>query len=199
MRKLSKIALVVSLAVGTMLTGNVWATPVIFTPSVSGSSVTTSDSALFGSITAKLDLSATPFILGDGATQTLNFFTLTASGLSFNKSYTVAATLAFSDPLISSSGSGGGTFTTFCGVVSGGTLTWDTSTLPDYFTLADGNKIKIDFEGGQAVGFGNTAQVHAFVTNLGGGVAPVPEPGTILLLGSGLVGIFSFARMRMKG
>jgi len=190
--------LLVSMAL-VVMTSVAWATPITFTPDVSGSSVTVTDTARFANITASLVLGSTPFILGDGATQTLDFFTLTASGLfAVNQNYTVAATLNFLDPLVAGSGSGGGKFSTFFGVLSGGTLTWDTTTLPDTFLLADGNTIRIDFQNGSTIGLGNTALVHAYVTNLGGGVAPVPEPGTIVLLGAGLLGLGFFGKRRMN-
>jgi hypothetical protein len=43
----------------------------------------------------------------------------------------------------------------------------------------------------------STLDVYGWESNPGS--APVPEPGTLLLLGSGLVGMFSFGRKRMKG
>ncbi|UFS71381.1 PEP-CTERM sorting domain-containing protein [Geomonas sp. RF6] len=195
MRKLFR-GLVATLAVGLAFVGSVWATPITFTPDLAGSSVTVSDSAPFGTLTANLVLSPASFTLGDGAIKSLDFFTLSASGLAINRSYTVAATLAFLDPFITATGSGGGVFSTLFGVLSGGTLTWNPATLPDTFHLADGNVVTVDFENGCAFGFGNTATVHAYITN---DSAPVPEPGTVLLLGAGIFGIAICRHRRMQG
>jgi len=188
---------IITLFLVLCMAGAVWATPVMFTPDVSGSSVTVIDNAKWGNMKGTLALAASPFTLADGITQTINFFTLTASGIAFNKNYSVEAKLAFSAPLIESEGDGSGKFTTIFGLLSGGTLTWDPATIPNIFTLADGNQIKIDFENGSTIGFGNTATVHAYITNLGGATA-VPEPITILLLGLGLVGIAGIRRKIKK-
>ena len=100
--------------------------------------------------------------------------------------------------MISATGQGDATWGTIGGVISGGALNWDDSTLPDIITLADGNRVSIDFEEGVEIGFGSIATVHAYITNLGNATAPVPEPGTIFLLGAGLAGLGIYSRRKMK-
>jgi len=190
-----------SLALAISLAGIAGATPLSFDLSGAsgGSSVTVHDSALLGTLTGTLanNLDNQIFTLSDGMTRKVDFFTLTANGLALNNNFTIAATLAFDSPIISATGSGGGKFTTLFGILSGGTLTWDNNSLPDTFTVG-GNKVSVDFEDLKDFGFGNTAMVHAFVTNQGGGASPVPEPNTIILLGAGLFGLAIYGKRRMS-
>jgi len=187
------------LALAMSLTGIAGAIPLTFdlAGATGGSSVAVHDSAPLGTLTGTLasNLDNQIFTLADGMTQKVDFFTLTANGLALNSNYTVAATLAFDSPNISATGSGGGNFTTLFGIISGGTLTWNNNSLPDVFTVG-GNKISVDFE--DLKGFGNTAMVHAFITNEGGGAAPVPEPNTMILLGAGLLGLAIYGKRRMN-
>ncbi len=196
MKKLA--AFVFTLSLILFGAGFTWASPVSFdlAGSTGGSSVTVSDSAPWANLFAALapGLDSQNFTLNDGETKEVDFFTLTARGAALWASYAVEATLAFDDPSIAADGSGSGHFFTLLGLLSGGTLTWDSATVPDSF-IVDGNTIKVDFESGWTVVWGNTTMVHAYITNEGGSTGgPVPEPATLVLFGSGLIGLAALTR-----
>ncbi len=185
---LCAIALVFTMA------GSASAVPIVFDVADGpDSSVTLSNVSTLGwtSISADLvtDLDDQIFSLDDGESYTFDFFLLTVTGLGLGTA-DLQATLAFdSPPGYQVTGSGSGGWFTIFGIISGGCLTW--ADMPQTLTLTDGNYFDVDFENVLIAGLGNTTTVSATVT---AHAAPVPEPSTILLVGTGLIGIIGFGR-----
>lgn len=134
------------------------------------------------------------FSLAEGETSDwFDFFSLTASGIALDESYTVNATLAFSDPGGFSSTTGSGEFSTFFGAISSGSLDWGSDQFSTV-SLADGTEYTVELEQGAAIVLGNSATVRARVT-LDNAVAPVPLPASALLL---LAGVGGLGAMRLR-
>ncbi|MEJ6390094.1 VPLPA-CTERM sorting domain-containing protein [Gymnodinialimonas ulvae] len=135
----------------------------------------------------------TSFDLDEGETSGwFDFFSLTASGIALDESYSVHATLAFAEPGGFSSTSGSGEFSTFFGFISGGSLDWGSDQF-NTVSLADGTEYTVELEQGSAILLGDTATVRARVTL--DSVAPVPLPASALLL---LAGVGGLGAMRLR-
>ena len=186
--------LLVSAALSLAFASAALADPITVTPSASDSSVSaminsSNCSRWFGCwIDVELagSLGSLTADLSVGDSFEFDFFQIFVGGLGVVTDATIQATLGFLDPLGASSQTGTGGFGTFFGLVSGGWLSWGE---PGHIDLGDGTWLSVQFEDLLVGGLGNHTMVSATVGWRHGAVS-VPEPGTLSLLGFGLLAIW---------
>lgn len=216
-KQLLKRAMIAVAGVGLM-TGSSVATPVYFDIDKNNSSVGFTSyqqgvsvkifsktytigngSSLSVGLAAGLD--EVQFTLNDNTTSDwFNFLTFTASGTGIG-SFDIAASLAFESPIVGSAngvGEGGWGSVNLFNVIklSGGFLDWEDNTIG--LTDSWGNAIVVEFEEGIAIQANTSVNLKARITNYGGGTAPVPEPATMLLFGTGLLGLATVGRKKFR-
>ena len=195
--------LAIILALGMLAwAGSAMATPVTFEvdgPTDSYAEISyyaTGDASISADLAENLDDNF--FKLEDNESETIEFFTLSVDGSADTLGlFSVEANLNFDTPELDVTSTGLGVWATGSYDETSGCFVWFNPV--QKFTLADGNIISITLENFVLLdGVDPTVTVHATITNLGSGTAPVPEPSTILLMGSGLLGLVGYSRKRFS-
>lgn len=150
------------------------------------------------STTINPHLDSIAFALNPGQSTTFDFFQINVGGFG-GALAEIRAMLAFDLPSSASvEAEGNGAFFTLGGVLTGGTLAWNS--LPSIITGSDGSQFSVDFSDLTGLTIGNSATVTATIMALSVANTPVavPEPGTMALLGLGILIIVGVQRRRAR-
>jgi hypothetical protein len=169
------------------------ASPVLFDLSPASTVLLTSFQGVGGAPTLIVNpnLGSASALLKAGETWTIDLFSI-AFPLVGSGSGTISANLGFDNPTGAPdiNDSAQGSFFSF--FLTLGDLIWTTQ--PGQFSLADGTKYSVVFENLSGFTVGRSVDVHAFLTL---NTEPVPEPGTIALLGLGMLGVIFASRRQL--
>lgn len=130
-------------------------------------------------LSSTLDADTAQLNLGDS--WTFGFFDIIVGGLGLVSDAAIEATLNFTSPDAFASSTGNGSYFTFYGLFSAGSLTWHR---PDWIALDDGTYLRVSFDDIHDLGFGNRTTVSATVARH----SEIPEPATLLLFAAALLG-----------
>jgi len=130
------------------------------------------------------------FSLSDGEEEIIDFFTLTGTGIG---TASINAVLAFELPVVPAVNDNVWAAVNFTGSVTEGVLSW--GNMPQTIMLSNGDSFTVQFEEGLLGMDGTPDIISATIT---AHAAPVPEPSTVMLVGTGLLGMIAFGRKRFN-